>query len=261
MNRRIGFTLVELLVVIAIIALLIGILLPALAKARVSGRQTLALSNAKTVATVFEQYRGAFGDAYPFAKPVESPHIPGEQVIFFEWYPEGVAIATTDFFVLEWAWPAFTRGVAPWEEHYPTWVSPGMSTDLPRDPDRFGAGDDEEPESREISWRYSNAFVADPRLFSPDAVADPGMIRAVKGHEVVFPASKVLLWDTHLAYLSKEPAQREGHWDAPTPMAFADTHADTLNPLDAKPGVANPMRYGFDVRLHSTPEGVRGADY
>lgn len=63
-HRRVrsGFTLIELLVVIAIIALLIGILLPALGEARKSGRLTLCLSSMKQLGTSVHSYAADYQD-------------------------------------------------------------------------------------------------------------------------------------------------------------------------------------------------------
>ena len=260
-----GFTLIELLVVIAIIALLIGILLPALAKARVTALQTKAVVNAKTVASGFEMYTAEHDAAYPFVQPGEDDMgEPGTMFVSLDWYPEGTIIATNDLFMLGWAWPSPMSQILPWEENYETWVSPGMDAELP-DVEDFGHDEDHRP-SDLISWRLSHSFLGDPQLWAeegpPDTVADPiDLVRAVRTFEVVFPSKKAMLWDTHLAYLPKEPGLRDGHWDAQTPMAFPDGHAETRNPLDAAEGVPNPMRGGDDSRLNNTPNGVRGTDY
>jgi prepilin-type N-terminal cleavage/methylation domain-containing protein len=63
--KRRAFTLVELLVVIGIIALLVGMLLPSLAKARQAAQRVECLSNLREVSTSFRMYAMANHDHVP----------------------------------------------------------------------------------------------------------------------------------------------------------------------------------------------------
>ncbi|MFK7884603.1 MAG: Tfp pilus assembly protein FimT/FimU [Phycisphaerales bacterium] len=70
-ERRNGFTLIELLVVIAIIALLIGILIPAISKARLSAQLVKSQANLRSMSQIQAVYALEFKDSFTTPFPLE----------------------------------------------------------------------------------------------------------------------------------------------------------------------------------------------
>jgi prepilin-type processing-associated H-X9-DG protein/prepilin-type N-terminal cleavage/methylation domain-containing protein len=84
MNSKKAFTLIELLVVIAIIAMLMGVLMPALAKARNLGKTVICLSNLRQMFIASQTYAANNNDYYCMAY-VNDPDPMDSIAIYTSW--------------------------------------------------------------------------------------------------------------------------------------------------------------------------------
>lgn len=238
-KHRDAFTLVELLVVIGVVALLISILLPALAGARVETKRQKSLTNIRTLATVVQAYCEANKEWYP--RPEEH-----------RWYEtvDG-RVFQTPFWQGHSTWVGVTAAYMPQEGY----------RQLVHCPDSLSADDKSFPYT---SYLYSWSFLSRPEVWrdDPDVSAFTAGTRL---SDVLFPSQKGILWDADAGYLRRNRSFIGADLAVSVPVCFVDGSARCLRPSDATAPVVNvyaPSQHPLHFRrILCTRDGVRGIDY
>ncbi|MDQ7014111.1 MAG: prepilin-type N-terminal cleavage/methylation domain-containing protein [Planctomycetota bacterium] len=197
---RLAFTLIELLVVIAIIALLIGILLPTLGKARDAARSAISLSNMRSLSQLMFTYTNDHDDEWlnPFDKDttpwngVQLPLLPG-QFWSYRNSERATEVWGTQFASLLMHYAESNNGSMFSEVQF----HPGDTYALQRTRDQLSGDEGVDHFIADGSYWYPPAFwLAAERYETADLIpVTPEHLRRNRIANVPLPASKVLMFE------------------------------------------------------------------
>lgn len=210
MRKYKAFTLIELLVVIGVIALLMGILLPALAGARRHARATVGVANLRSLSQIMTMYTGDSAgkflspfhpEYWPYPGPIgeyffDAPRYDekGKDSVYWSFnVPPPMEAFRTEFFSAYWySYLAdyANRGsfsseqISPADQYLGDLASQLRSADLQR---------------RDVLWPssylYSPTFWCNPDRYFARNPLQPADLMNMRLDSVTSPSAKVMLWE------------------------------------------------------------------
>ena len=210
-DRPNGFTLIEILVSIVVIAILMGLIVPAVWSVRVASRDTVSLANLRSHAQVFAIYGNEWEGAFPYFTDPKVEKTP----IMLRGKLEHI-----DYFAAHGLWSLVLaeNGYYDGNHHHQSFYHPSDSD-----------GNGGRRTSGISSYYYPCAFLASSQFWNPRTRTGPEQWRMMRQSSVRFTNEKAILVESTFKYyfdrtkvMWRDPSIQVG-------VAFVDGSADSYS--------------------------------